>query len=203
MRAACLDRAARPLLLALLVGALGAAALPAQQRFVRSDYAQSSVDVPMRDGVTLHLEIFAPTNTTDPLPFLLQRTPYGVGAAGGRLAGSYKELAEDGYIFVFQDIRGQYKSGGTFVMQRPPRRRTGRATRSTRAPTRTTPSTGCSRNVPKNNGRVGMLGVSLRRLDHRDGRCSTRTRRSRPSRRRPRRPTCGSATTSTTTARSG
>jgi predicted acyl esterase len=34
---------------------------------------------------------------------------------------SYKDLAEDGYIFVFQDIRGRYKSEGTFVMQRPPK----------------------------------------------------------------------------------
>ena len=58
------------------------------------------------------------------------------------------------------------------------------------------------KNVPEHNGRVGMLGVSYDGWTTVMARCSSRTRRSRPSRRRPRPPTCGSATTSTTTARS-
>jgi len=160
IRAARQFRAARPLLLALIIGALGSAVLPAQQRFARTDYAQSTFDVPMRDGVLLHLEIFAPINAAEPLPFLLQRTPYGVGAAGGRLAGSYKELAEDGYIFVFQDIRGRYKSGGTFVMQRPPRLQDGPRNAIDESTDTYDTIDWLLRNVPRNNGRVGMLGVS-------------------------------------------
>ncbi len=52
------------------------------------------------------------------------RTPYGAPESTRPLAGeSYRELVAEGYIFVFQDIRGRYKSEGTFVMQRPPRDR--------------------------------------------------------------------------------
>ncbi|MCC6246091.1 MAG: hypothetical protein IT353_24875, partial [Gemmatimonadaceae bacterium] len=92
------------------------AAATAAPRYDPATYVQSSYDIPMRDGVTLHLEIFSPPNATEALPFLMQRTPYGVGAARGRLSGSHRELAYDGYHFVFQDIRGRYKSNGTFVM---------------------------------------------------------------------------------------
>ena len=56
-----------------------------------------------------------------PLPFLVVRTPYGADANGNSLTSSFKELADEGYIFVFEDIRGRYKSEGTFVMQRAPR----------------------------------------------------------------------------------
>ena len=115
------SRPARSLALAaLLIGA----ALPAQQaapKYDRTAYEHTTADIPMRDGLKLHVEIYAPKNATEPLPFLFQRTPYGVGGAGGRLDAGYSELAEEGYIFVFQDIRGRYKSEGTFVMQRPPR----------------------------------------------------------------------------------
>lgn len=140
--------------------ALPAAPLGAQQRFTRADYVQSSHDIPMRDGILLHLEVFAPRASTDPLPFLLQRTPYGVGAAGNRLDGSYKELAEEGYIFVFQDIRGRYKSGGTFEMQRPPRLRDGPRNAIDESTDTYDSIEWMLRNIPRNNGRVGMLGVS-------------------------------------------
>ncbi len=80
--------------------------------------------IPMRDGVRLHTVIFAPRKAAGPLPFLMLRTPYGTPASDALLKGEpYKELVEEGYIFVFQDIRGRYQSGGPFVMQRPPRDR--------------------------------------------------------------------------------
>ncbi len=123
-------------------------------------YTHSSHDIPMRDGVTLHLEIFAPTTPSEPVPFLLQRTPYGVGAAGARLTGSYKELATDGYIFVFADIRGRYKSNGTFVMQRPPRPLDGPQNAIDESTDTYDTIAWLLKNVPRNNGRVGMLGVS-------------------------------------------
>src|SRR5689334_13462773 len=101
-----------------------APALAAQQATVppkhdRTAYTHTSADIPMRDGARLHVEIFAPKNATEPLPFLFRRTPYGVGESEGALTRGYAELADEGYIFVFQDIRGRYKSEGTFVMQRP------------------------------------------------------------------------------------
>ena len=123
-------------------------------------YVQRSHDIPMRDGTTLHLEIFAPDGQTEALPILLQRTPYGVDGTRGRLTGSYKELAEDGYVFVFQDIRGRYKSNGTFVMQRAPRPLDGPKDAIDEGTDTYDTIAWLLKSVPRNNGRVGMLGVS-------------------------------------------
>jgi putative CocE/NonD family hydrolase len=83
-------------------------------------YTRQDVMIPMRDGVSLHAAILRPADMPGPLPFLMTRTPYGV--AGATAAGYPKqnpELAKSGYIFVEEDIRGRYGSGGTFVMMRP------------------------------------------------------------------------------------
>jgi putative CocE/NonD family hydrolase len=135
--------------------------LAAQQpKYDPTTYVHTSADIPMRDGLTLHVEIFSPKDATEPLPFLFQRTPYGVGGAGGRLTGGYKELAEEGYIFVFQDIRGRYKSQGTFVMQRPPRPVDSPSQAIDESTDTHDSIEWLLKNVPRNNGRVGMLGVS-------------------------------------------
>src|SRR4030095_14334327 len=82
------------------------------------------VMVPMRDGLKLHTVICTPKATTESLPILMQRTPYGASTRIARfLHLSQKELADDGYIFVFQDIRGKNGSEGQFRMNRPPRDR--------------------------------------------------------------------------------
>src|SRR5215510_10304243 len=101
-----------------------AVVISGQQPNVADRYERRNVMIPMRDGVRLNTEIFIPKGATQALPMLFRRTPYGVAANSITAAGpdrAYYELAEDGYIFVFQDIRGRYKSEGTFVMQRPPR----------------------------------------------------------------------------------
>ena len=147
---------------ALLLLAFASATLGAQtpRTYDPATYVRSSFDIPARDGVLLHLEVFAPPSAAEPLPFLLQRTPYGVSGAGGRLTAGYKELAQDGYIFVFEDIRGRYKSNGTFVMQRPPRLFDGPKDAIDESTDTYDTIEWLLKNVPKNNGRVGMLGVS-------------------------------------------
>jgi putative CocE/NonD family hydrolase len=116
--------------------------------------------IPMRDGVRLHTLILAPTNQSEALPLLLNRTPYGVGQSNSdSINRRFKEFVKDGYIFVRQDIRGRYGSEGEFVMNRPPRDK--------KTPNSIDESTDTYdtidwliKNVPKNNGRVGILGVS-------------------------------------------
>ncbi|MCX6561205.1 MAG: CocE/NonD family hydrolase [Candidatus Aminicenantes bacterium] len=117
--------------------------------------------IPMRDGVKLYTAVWTPVGVPGPLPLLMDRTPYN---AGSRNAASiqrvYQELARDGYIFVFQDIRGRYKSEGQFVMIRPLR-----IDRSDPKATDETTDTYDTidwliKNVPGNNGRVGVFGVS-------------------------------------------
>ncbi|MBA2458274.1 MAG: CocE/NonD family hydrolase [Gemmatimonadales bacterium] len=123
-------------------------------------YEQRSADIPMRDGVRLHVEIFRPKGAVGTLPFLFTRTPYGVADSRERLAGSYRTLAEEGYIFVFQDIRGRYRSGGTFVMQRPPKPAGAPAGEIDEITDTHDSIEWLLANVSGHNGRVGMLGVS-------------------------------------------
>src|ERR687895_360670 len=152
-----------PLYTVVLAIVVLAAALPAQTPpapGAEKLYVRTNVMITMRDGVRLNTEIFAPKNAREPLPILLLRTPYGVGPNRIRAVNSpYKELHDDGYIFVFQDIRGRYKSEGQFVMMRPPR-----VPDDPRGVDEASDAYDTIdwlvKNVPNNNGRVGIFGVS-------------------------------------------
>ena len=126
----------------------------------RVSFSRTEVMIPMRDGVKLFTVILAPENSTQPLPIMLNRTPYGVkGWSSAALNGSRAELVKDGYIFVFQDIRGRTDSEGVFEMLRPPRDK--RDPKSIDESTDTYDTIDyLVKNVPKNNGRVGIAGVS-------------------------------------------
>ncbi len=127
------------------------------------EYERTEVMVPVRDGVTLHTVILRPSGSDKSgpaLPFLMQRTPYGVAgssATGVKLGKT--ELATSGYIFVMQDIRGRYTSGGQFVMNRPVVEHKAKTDVDETTDTRDTIDW-LLKNVPNNNGRVGVLGVS-------------------------------------------
>src|SRR5713226_9881120 len=88
-----------------------------------STWDKTEVMIPARDGARLHTLIYSPKNSTAKLPFIIERSPYGwTGNRPERsLETRYKELADEGFIFVLQDIRGRYQSDGQFVMQRPVR----------------------------------------------------------------------------------
>ena len=115
--------------------------------------------VPVRDGVHLQTVILAPANQTSPLPILFRRTPYGVPAAApAAVPPSLQELMQDGYIFVIQNLRGRFKSEGTFKL-------TSQVDLSDSTSTNETTDAYDSidwlvRHVPNNNGKVGMFGVS-------------------------------------------
>src|SRR5947209_1917252 len=97
--------AAATLLLALSPAAAQPAAPDLSQRFTKTEAM-----IAMRDGVRLNTAVYAPRDRKTPLPFLLLRTPYGIEKAPAGLFRDYlKDLADEGYLFVFQDIRGRYK----------------------------------------------------------------------------------------------
>jgi putative CocE/NonD family hydrolase len=125
-------------------------------------FGKTDVMISMRDGVRLHTEIYTPKDSAEPLPILLIRTPYGVldNDKGYAFAlAQQKELIADGYIFALQDIRGRYKSEGQFVMNRPVR--DGQDAKAIDEGTDTYDTIDwLVKNVPQNNGRVGMFGVS-------------------------------------------
>ena len=151
--------------IALLIGTIAAFA-PIATAHAQTDnserYVKTSVMITMRDGVRLNTDVYAPKNATGPLPILFSRTPYGIDGKARVLNSSFRELADDGYIFVFQDLRGRYKSEGQFVMQRPARNAQQR--RDPKAIDEATDAYDSIdwlvKHVPNNNGRVGMLGVS-------------------------------------------
>jgi hypothetical protein len=132
-----------------------------RERLLDSAFTKTEVMVPMRDGVKLFTKIFTPKESAAPLPFMFVRTPYGIGGSSSpAIEAGYGFLVKNGYIFVFQDIRGKFKSEGTFEMQRPPRR-------DRNDPKAIDESTDAYdtvdwlvKNVPNNNGRVGITGVS-------------------------------------------
>jgi putative CocE/NonD family hydrolase len=146
------------LVLSLPLGTL-AAQNPAPAADPAAAFDKSEVMVPMRDGVKLHTLIYVPKGRTENLPISLTRTPYGIAGAGGAFATSYAELAQEGFIFAFQDIRGRFTSEGQFVMLRPPRDKKDPKSIDEASDTYDTIEW-MLKNVPKNNGRVGMLGVS-------------------------------------------
>src|SRR6476620_1373582 len=116
--------------------------------------------VPVRDGAKLHTLVYVPKEYKGPLPIILIRTPYGIDGRMERYFDSYlRELVEEGYAFVLQDIRGRFRSEGTFVMTRPPRNRHDAKSVDEASDTSDTIDW-LLKAVKNNNGRVGMLGIS-------------------------------------------
>jgi len=125
-------------------------------------FDKTDVMIPTRDGVKLHTEIYAPKNSIEPLPIVIERTPYGIhddDKGYSRILARYAEMIPDNYIFVFQDIRGRYGSEGTFVMQRPVRDPKDAKAIDEGTDTYDTIDW-LVKNVPHNNGRAGLVGIS-------------------------------------------
>lgn len=142
------------LLLALLLAGPVAAQDPADR------FTASEAMVPTRDGAKLYTRVYVPKDAREPLPILMLRTPYGIDGRTERQLKAYlRDLAADGYAFVAQDVRGRYKSEGTFVMTRPPRDSADPKAVDEASDTFDTIDW-LLKNVPNNNGRVGMLGIS-------------------------------------------
>lgn len=124
----------------------------------KTGFAVTDAMIPARDGVKLNTKIFVPRDHTGPLPIIFRRTPYGVANSARNFVTGFKTLADEGYIFVFQDIRGKFGSEGAFIMQRPSRTASGAAVDEATDTYDTIEW--LLKNVPGNNGRVGMTGTS-------------------------------------------
>src|ERR1700726_462305 len=177
------NRVSVPVILPLLVAALGAqsvpntySALPSETpaKFEPSaesfDYTKREVMIPMRDGVKLHTVIIVPKGAKS-APILLTRTPYNATELTSHAASSHlgpilsgydnatEVIVEGGYIRVVQDVRGKYGSEGDYVMTRP--------LHGPLNPTSVDHSTDTYdtidwlvKNIPESNGKVGILGIS-------------------------------------------
>jgi len=156
-----------PVLLALSLAPVALAAQAAAQPdtgWLRANYTKREVMIPMRDGVKLFTAIYVPKDTTRLHPFVMTRTPYSSAPYGAdqyprRLAYITDVYAHEGMILVTQDVRGRWMSEGEFMDVRPVV-----AHRTNQDVDETTDTYDMVdwliRNVPFNNGRVGVRGTS-------------------------------------------
>jgi hypothetical protein len=146
---------------------LAVAAAAGQHKFdVRANYQKAEFRIPMRDGVHLHTTVYSPRRSSEKLPILLFRTPYGAGPYG---ADGYRtnlgpsphsfEFEREGFHFVFQDVRGKFKSEGEFTVMRP--HKWGKKGTETDESSDTYDTIEwLLKNIPNHNGRVGQYGTS-------------------------------------------
>ncbi len=152
-------RIARLMVVLLLAGSPLVAGQETQPAAAQPVFTFQEVMVPVRDGVHLQTVIMAPLNQTKPLPILFRRTPYGVPQkAPEQMPPPLKELAQDGYIFVIQNLRGRFKSEGYFELSSHVDLNDPKATNETTDAYDSIEW--LVKNVPNNNGKVGMYGVS-------------------------------------------
>lgn len=136
----------------------------ADQAYVKEHYTKHEYKIPMRDGIALFTAAYVPKDASRTYPILLQRTPYGLRPYGASNypqspRGPLKYYAKEAFIFVYQDVRGRNASEGEFVHVRPHL--------SNKGPKDIDESTDTFdtiewlvKNVPLNNGNVGLMGIS-------------------------------------------
>src|SRR5262245_7392796 len=91
--------------------------------YIKDNYTKREVTIPMRDGVKLFTSIYEPKDRSQKYPILMNRTCYAVRPYGAdqfrTLLGPNELFAKEGYIFVYQDVRGRWMSEGEFEDVRP------------------------------------------------------------------------------------
>src|SRR5438105_1894923 len=146
----------------LLAAAALIAQTPAQTPYdVKAHYVKREVYIPMRDGVKLFTIVYSPKETTARYPILMTRTAYGIGPYGAEnyrtVLGPNNDFAKEGYIFVYQDTRGKFKSEGEFIHHVP-------YVKGSSKPNESTDTWDTIdwlvKNVASNNGHVGQWGIS-------------------------------------------
>lgn len=152
-------RTAALVIFVCVAGALFAWSQQPQAAATQPLFQFQEVMIPVRDGVHLQTVILTPVRITKPLPILFRRTPYGVPEkAPDQIPSSWKEFMQDGYIFVIQNLRGRFKSEGYFKLSSEVDLKDPKATSETTDAYDSIEW--LVKNVPNNNGKVGMYGVS-------------------------------------------
>ncbi|HEX8060570.1 MAG TPA: CocE/NonD family hydrolase [Cyclobacteriaceae bacterium] len=153
------------LLLCLFATYTSYAAIP-DSVYVTTHYDKMEVSIPMRDGVKLFTSIYIPKDQAKKYPFLMQRTCYSVAPYGAnkfkRSLGPSKYELYDGYIFVYQDVRGRWMSEGTFTNMTPNIPGNDKKNKTAVDESSDTFDTieWLLKNIKNNNGKVGQWGIS-------------------------------------------
>lgn len=132
--------------------------------WIKANYEKREVSIAMRDGARLFTSIYAPKDRSRTYPILMMRTPYGVGPYGPQTVreslGPNATYGQDGYIFVYQDVRGRFMSEGEYAYMTPHiERKSGPKDVDESSDTWDTIEW-LTKNTPAFNGRVGTWGIS-------------------------------------------
>ena len=175
----------RAVLCAAICGAIGIVLLPGGYRVraqetedaaakeaaksaaeIRARYTKYEFRIPMRDGAKLFTAVYVPKDAapSKTYPFLIERTPYSVGPYGAdnypKRIGPARSFVADGFIFVYQDVRGRFQSDGTFI-EVTPHKDVKKGTKDVDESTDTYDTIDwLLKNVPNNNGKAGIYGIS-------------------------------------------
>jgi putative CocE/NonD family hydrolase len=132
--------------------------------WLKQHYVKKEQYIPMRDGVRLYTITYYPIDSTEKHPILIGRTPYSAAPYGDgwmSFGSTYlKEYIKEGYCIVLQDVRGKFMSEGEFVNIRPfnPNKKTSKDIDEASDTYDTIDW--LIKNVPNNNGKVGVFGTS-------------------------------------------
>ena len=132
--------------------------------WIKEHYTKKDYSIKMRDGVTLFTSVYSPKDTTKIYPILIVRTPYTVAPYGEdkypQNLGPNDAFAKEGYIFVFQDVRGQFLSEGKYDNMRAyiPDKKSSKDIDETTDTYDTIDW--LVKNIKHNNGNVGIWGIS-------------------------------------------
>ena len=131
---------------------------------VRADYTKYELRIPMRDGVNLFTAVYVPKDVSQSYPFLIERTPYSVGPYGAdhyrKRLGPAPVFQRDGFIFIYQDVRGRYMSEGTFNEMTPHKDVKKSATDVDESTDTYDTIEWLLHHVANNNGKAGLWGIS-------------------------------------------
>jgi hypothetical protein len=132
--------------------------------YMREHYDETEYSIPMRDGAKLFAVVYAPKDKSKTYPILLNRTPYNASNFAGFQRYTYpsKFLIQDGYILVFEDVRGRYMSEGQFDNMRPNIPGNNPKNKKDIDESSDTWDTidWLVKNIKNNNGRAGIYGIS-------------------------------------------
>ncbi|SHG89256.1 CocE/NonD family hydrolase [Pedobacter caeni] len=147
----------------LFAGASGFAQ-QSDSAYVRENYTKIERSIPMRDGIKLFTAIYVPKNKGKKYPFMINRTPYTVSPYGEdkykTTLGPSPLFLREGFIFVYQDVRGKWMSEGEFVDVRPHLdQKKGKKDIDESSDTYDTIDW-LIKNIPDNNGKAGIYGIS-------------------------------------------
>ena len=132
--------------------------------WIVNNYVKKEVYTPTRDGVKLFTAVYMPKDTTEAHPILMTRTPYSCAPYGETKFRAYwnsyvKAYFKEGYIIVTQDVRGRWMSEGTFVDVRPFNANK-KGKEIDEASDTYDAIDWLVKNIPHNNGKVGVFGIS-------------------------------------------